>query len=292
MGHKKISITKASGEQATFDSNRLKRSLQRSGANEEVIQKVINEVSSHLYEGISTKEIYRMAFGLLRKSSRPSAARYKLKKAIMELGPSGFPFEKFVAAVLNFEGYETKVGEIVQGICVDHEIDVMAYKDDHHFMIECKFHSEPGRTCNVKVPLYIQSRFKDVEATWLKLPGHENKYHQGWVVTNTRFTSDAIQYGNCAGLKLMSWDYPENGSLKDRIDKSGLHPVTSLTTITKAEKQLLLDKEIVLCMDVCGQPSTLKSIGIHEKRHKRILAEADDLCTKYLNKINGNGNGK
>ena len=44
----------------------------------------------------------------------------------MELGPSGFPFEKLVGKILEQEGFETRVGVIVQGNCVQHEVDVIA----------------------------------------------------------------------------------------------------------------------------------------------------------------------
>jgi len=280
MKNKKIEIVKMTGETAEFDQSKLRRSLERSGASDLIIKQVIGEVEASLYDGISTKEIYKTAFALLRRSSRPTAARYKLKKAIMELGPTGFPFEKFVGKILDYQGFRTEVGVIVKGHCVNHEVDVIAEKDEKHFMVECKFHSDAGRFCNVKIPLYIQSRFKDVEAEWEKQPEHDTKFHQGWVVTNTRFSSDAIQYGKCVGLYLLSWDYPYKGSLKERIDQSGLHPITSLTTLTKNEKQQLLDNDIVLCMDLCSQPKLLNSIGISEKRQKNILHESHELCNK------------
>lgn len=276
----KITIIKATGEKVLFNKDKLKSSLRRSGASDVVIQQVIDKVEVSLYDGISTKEIYKTAFALLRKSSRSTAARYKLKKAIFELGPTGFPFEKFVGAILSYEGFKTRVGVIVKGHCVNHEVDVVAEKDNLHFMVECKFHSDQSRHCNVKIPLYIQSRFIDVEKQWSKKDGHDTKFHQGWVVTNTRFTSDAIQYGNCMGLMLLSWDYPKKGSLKERIDQSGLHPVTCLTTLTKHEKQQLLDKEIVLCMDLCNNPELLNSIHISAKRQNNILHEAHELCAK------------
>src|SRR5690606_6702976 len=149
---------------------------------------------------------------------------------------SGYPFEKYVGEILKHEGYKTRVGQIVQGHCVQHEVDVIASKDDQHFMVECKFHSDQVRKCDVKIPLYIHSRFLDVEKAWEQRPGHGHKFHQGWVMTNPRFTTDATQYGTCAGLNLVSWDFPKKGSLRERIDGSGLHPITCLTTLTKKEK--------------------------------------------------------
>ncbi len=273
-----ILITKASGETVPFSAEKLRRSLRRAGAGEEVMDSIEKEIGQRLYPGITTREIYRRAFSMLRKASAHLAAKYKLKKALQELGPSGYPFEKYVGEILKHEGYKTRVGQIVQGHCVQHEVDVIASKDDQHFMVECKFHSEQVRKCDVKIPLYIHSRFLDVEKAWEQRPGHGHKFHQGWVVTNTRFTTEAIQYGTCAGLNLVSWDFPKKSSLRERIDGSGLHPVTCLTTLTKKEKQLLLDKGIVLCQELCQNEKLLKEIGVQPAREKKVMEEARLIC--------------
>ena len=280
MRYKKMSIVKMKGEKVDFDPSKLRISLERSGASDGIISQIIAEVESILYDGITTKEIYKKAFELLRKNSRPTASRYKLKKAIMELGPSGFPFEKFIGKILDHENFNTQVGVIVQGKCVQHEVDVIAQKDNKHYLIECKFHSDQRRFCNVKIPLYIQSRFLDVMASWEEEQSHKTKFHQGWVATNTRFTSDAIQYAECAGLKLLSWDYPLNNSLKVRIDKAGLHPLTSLTTLTKTEKTKLLESGIVLCREVHQNHKLLDKIGITKSRQNIIINDSLELCKK------------
>ncbi len=273
-----IMVRKRSGDQAVFNPEKLALSLERAGAGQADIRDILNEIEKTMYSGISTHVIYKQAFRLLRKKSRPLAGRYKLKQAIMELGPTGYPFERFVGELLAFQGYEVQVGIVVEGHCVQHEVDVIAQKDDRHFMIECKFHNQGGRKCNVKVPLYILSRFNDVATQWKKMPKHANRFHQGWVVTNTQLTIDALQFGECMGLKLMSWDYPETGSLRQRIDMSGLHPITCLSGISKSEKQSLLDKGIVMCKKLCESDEHLKSIGIREQRIGKILEEARELC--------------
>jgi hypothetical protein len=276
-----INIVKYSGDSVPFDVDKLINSLRRAQANEELIQQIVAQIQSDIYDGITTKKIYQMAFKMLKGKSRVSASKYKLKNALMELGPSGFPFEKLVGKLLDHEGYATEVGVIVQGNCVQHEVDVIAQKDNKHYMIECKYHSGQGRFCNVKIPLYIQSRFIDVEMQWKKQSGHNTKSHKGWVYTNTRFTTDAIQYGTCVGLGLVSWDYPRGNGLKERIDKSGLHPLTALTTLTKAEKTKLLDKGIVLCKELHKNPYLLEQIGVPKPRHKTILEDSEKLCTAH-----------
>lgn len=276
-----INIIKASGEKAPFQIEKVIRSLERAGADKLLVEEIVQDIEKAVYDGMTTKKIYQMAFKILKRRSRVSASKYKLKKALMELGPSGYPFEKFVGAILSQEGFDTKVGVIVQGNCVQHEVDVIAEKDNKHYMIECKYHSDQGRFCNVKIPLYIHSRFLDVEKQWEKQEGHKTKFHKGGVYTNTRFTTDAIQYGTCVGLILTSWDYPNGNGLKERIDKSGLHPLTSLTTLTKAEKSKLLDKGIVLCKNINENPSLLEQIGIAKQRQKKILEDSEKLCTAH-----------
>ena len=279
-----IKIRKYSGELVDFDLEKLKKSLRRTKANEALIQNIILDVQKKLYSGISTKEIYQMAFKMLNKTrSRTSASRYKLKKAIMELGPSGFPFEKFVASILREEGFEAEVGVFVNGYCVTHEVDVVAKNKQNHFMVECKFHGQQGRVNDIKIPLYIQSRFLDISKNCKEVEGENSKFHQGWIFTNTRFSSEAVKFGECVGLKLISWDYPMHNSLCDQINKHGLFPITALTTLTKKDKDKLLNKGFVLCKDVCEDPNVLFEAGIEKSKHKKILENAKELSEYIAN---------
>ena len=273
-----IHIVKYSGEIEAFDIEKLKRSLRHSKASEPLVKEIATEIQSQLREGMTTKHIYELAYRLLKRKSKSGSARYKLKKAIMELGPTGYPFEKFIGKILEFEGFKTEVGVVMQGHCVTHEVDVAALKKDEHYLVECKFHSDQGRICNVKIPLYIQSRFKDLETHWLKQKDHSLKFHRGWVYTNTRFSSDAVKFGECAGLGLVSWDYPQGNSLKIKIDTSKLYPITALSSLNKQEKQDLLNKGIVLCKELCDNPNLLNGLGIKTLKIKTILKEANELC--------------
>ncbi|WP_262245854.1 restriction endonuclease [Parapedobacter soli] len=276
---KTVKIKKYSGELEPFDINKLINSLRRSQADENLVQHVARNIVDQVEEGMTTKKIYQMAFNMLKSRSRISASKYKLKKSLMELGPTGFPFEKLVGKLMEFEGFNTQVGVIVQGNCVSHEIDVIAEKENNHYMIECKYHSGQGRFCNVKTPLYVQSRLMDVKQRWKSQVEHDAKLHRGGLYTNTRFTTDAIQYGTCVDLMLVSWDYPPQNSLKVRIDKAGLYPLTALATLTKTEKRQLLDKGIVLCKEVYENPILLEQLGVNESRQKKILDDSLKLCS-------------
>jgi hypothetical protein len=277
-----LQVVKASGQRVPFSLDKLRRSLERSGADAETIDNICHSVANELYPGISTKEIYHRAFALLKKKHPFSASKYKLKKAIYELGPTGFPFEKFIAALFKHSGYQIAVGKILEGACVSHEIDVVARKKKEVLFAECKFHSDEGKNCDVKIPLYIYARFQDVFA--IQKNEESQPGGNGWVITNTRFTKDALQYAQCVGLHMLSWDYPNGDSLKDRIDRLGLYPITVSTLLSKREKQFLLSRDVVLCRQLLKDRFYLDHLGISSARTKRILDEVSQLCETHAPK--------
>ncbi len=274
-----VNVTKASGGTEPYDESKLRQSLAGAGADQEIIDRIADTVDQMLYDGISTQKLYREAFRLLKQHSNRFAGRYKLKEALFELGPTGYPFEKFTAELLKRLGYTTEVGQIIEGNCVSHEVDVVAEKGDDFFIVECKFHNRKDHKCNVQVPLYIQSRFEDVKRKWSRKPGHKGKNHHGWVVTNTRFTNDAQQYGKCIGLNLLSWDYPENKGLKDLISRVNLHPVTCLSTLSSDEKKKFLEQDIIFCQQLAEDKSVLDEMGWDSRKSGNIYREAKAIAT-------------
>ncbi len=276
MKHKTFIITKASGTQETFSSEKLRHSLAKSGANQATIDNILFEIESTLYDGISTKKIYQAAFNMLKRGSRSNAGRYNLKRAIMALGPSGFPFEKYIAAIFQWEGYKVQTQLFLKGACVTHEIDVLAENEQNFLLIECKFHNSVGIVSDVKIPLYIHSRYQDVLKNWDKTSS--TKPLNCCLVTNTKFSSDAVTYGNCIGIKLLGWDYPTKKSLCNLIDKSGLYPITCLTTLTNKEKENVLVAGTVLCSSLLQNETLLSKIGIGQSRMTNVMAEIKSLC--------------
>ncbi|MGQ1891913.1 restriction endonuclease [Thermophagus sp. OGC60D27] len=272
------SIRKASGELQPFETVKLHNSLSRTGADPKLIDEITTNILEWITEGTSTKKIYTRAFRLLRKKQRGMAARYSLKRAIMELGPSGYPFEHFVGHIFRCKGFEVEVGQVVDGKCVTHEVDVIASDNQNQHLVECKYHNSQGKCSSIQVPLYIRSRVNDIIETRQELPQFKNLTFHGWVVTNTRFTTDAMQYARCSGLNLMSWDYPGDDSLKAQIEKYKAFPITTLTHLTKAHKQHLLKEGIVLCSELMNQQQLLTSLPLSKTTLRKVMEELNDLC--------------
>lgn len=273
-----MNVLKANGEIAPFDANKIKRSLVRVKAKPAIIEAVIEAVKQEIYDEIPTSKLYQIVFKELKKLQRNVAGKYNLKKALMDLGPTGYPFEKFIAAIWQAEGFATKTGQIVKGACVSHEVDVVAKKGDLNEFVECKHHSSRGNVCSVKNTLYFYARFLDLEKKQLAKSAKSLNIYKGWLVTNVRFTSEAIRYGTCVGLGLLSWDFPPKNGLRERIDKAGLHPITCLTSLSTKQKAQLMEKAITLCSDLGDHPELLHQIGIRSEKAKQIMEEANAIC--------------
>ncbi len=277
MNNTVLYIKKSSGELEQFSFEKLKKSLQKSDASDKEINSIIETIKLQLYNEITSKEIYKKAFHLLKKSNRVFASKYSLKRAIFDLGPTGYPFEHLVSAILKQKGYKTQVSVELQGECVTHEIDVLAEKEGNTFAIECKFHSNIKTVSNVKIPLYINSRFLDVQKKWNSNPNKTSFLKQGWLVTNTRFTEDAINYGKCAGLILLSWDYPKDNGISKNIDQYRLYPITTLTALTKREKKLLIENGIILTQELLVASHKLKQLKFSAAKIEKVISEAQKL---------------
>jgi hypothetical protein len=272
-----IMVTKASGELQKFSQKKLRKSLEQSGAGAILTDEIVEHISNQVQEGMSTNVIHDRAFAMLKIHQKSFAARYNLKQAIFALEPNGFPFKRYIARLFDTMGYTTQIGIIVPGKCISHEIDVVLTKGVLRGFVECKFHNMPGMKCSVQTPLYVFARFEDIcEREGKPFRGDENR--EGWLVTNTRFTDDALAYGSCVGLKLLGWNTgPLGESLERMIDVRGLHPITCLTSLNTEQKRMLLAEDIVLCQDFFEQKTNTASI-IPAETLSKAITEATDLC--------------
>lgn len=275
-----IKILKASGLSEDFDTRKLADSLIRSGTPADVADDIAAEVAKKMVPSTKTREIYRLAKKLLRQYNVAAGMRYSLKKAISDLGPTGYPFEKYFARVLKAHGYSAEVGRVVNGYCVAHEVDILAKNGNEHFVIECKYHSNGGKPTDVKVALYVHSRFNDIKKAFELTPEHSLDVHQGWLVTNTRCTTDAIKYAACVGLRIISWRYPEAGSLEKMIEERKLYPITVLPSARRKSLETLFANNFILAQDIADidEGSFLRKSGLDHITAGAIKKEADKIC--------------
>lgn len=271
-------ITKSDGTTETFKPEKLKFSLERSGATKDQVETIVREVERIVHDGMQTQDIYRHAFSLLRGASSSVTARYALRRALFGLGPTGFPFEDFLARLFQSEGYQTKTGIELKGHCATHEIDLAAYKADHSFIAEAKFHVRPGVKSDLQVALYCYARLLDLQAVKIcneDICGVKNMK----IITNTKFTSAAIDYASCVGIDMLGWDFPKEKNLYNLIEKTKLYPLTVLQGITQAQKAELIVEGMVVVGDVIDRPDQVKRLGLSARKLEALLSEARQLSS-------------
>lgn len=266
-------IRKVSGTQEPFNEQKIIRSLSAIGADNDLIDQIIQQIKEQFPTITNTKQIFAIALRLLRQHNNALASRYNLKKALLAFGPAGFPFEHFVAALFEQMRYTTKTDVYLQGLCVQHEIDIIATKDDEQYMIECKFHNKQQYKSDVKIPLYMRARFEDITK---KEASHMSS--TVLLVTNTSFTEDAVRYARCVNMQIMSWSYPAHNNLRDLITQYKLHPITALVNVSGHRKKFFLDHGLVLCRDAEKHRDLLKAGGLSASEIDALIKEARTTC--------------
>jgi hypothetical protein len=270
-------IIKADGKKELYDEQKIKSSFIKAGAPPEIAAKATRTINKKIKDNMSTDEIYNEVLGNLKILEPRVALKYSLKRAIMDMGPEGFVFEKYIARILKEYGYTTEVGQIMNGYCVEHEVDVIAKKEDRICLVECKYHNSPGIKSDIKTALYIHSRFLDIEKGYRVKNNDSHTHFEAWLVTNTKCTSDALKYAGCVGLKVLAWYCPKIRNLQYFIETKKLYPISILFTITKKQKEKLFDSDIIL----------IKELGSYNVDNLASLMSVNQLeASRILNEVN------
>ncbi len=276
-------ILKSDGTKEEFNSVKIANSLRRVGASDNTIEHILDKITQKKRVDESTENIYREVYSHLEKKEHTAAMKYSVRRAIFDLGPDGFPFEKFVAEIFKYWGYETITGQILLGSCVEHEIDVVAWKKNEGSlaMSEVKFHNDIGLKSDLKVALYVKARFDDLSSNDYFYGGKKRKLTEKYLFTNTKFSTTAIKYAECQNIKMISWNYPSNNNLFKIVEESKLYPITSLTKLNTMHKKELIRGGIITCKSLKENISILKEIGIKSEEFDGINPELSSLMADF-----------
>lgn len=268
-----ITVIKRSGEQVAFSEEKVLRSMHRVGVPDALQPQVLQHIKERISgNSITTDEIFSHILEFLKEKDKKSSIRFNLRQAVFDLGPTGFPFEKYIERVFQSQGYHAQVDVILTGECVNHEIDVLIEKDGKKEIVEAKFHNQTVGKTDVQVVLYVYARFLDVK--------EKNNIDGVWVITNTKLTTDAIDYAKCKGIKVIGWNYPEVGNLQDFVENPKMYPVTILNSLSGEEKQRLLENNVVLSCDLLNykKEELSEKFLIDDSRLTEALDSAKIIC--------------
>jgi hypothetical protein len=243
-------IVKKTGEEELFIPEKLCDSILVAGASEELTQQVCSIVADSIDSGMSSDNIFKVTRKYLNTFNPKIAALYALGRGLGALGPSGFLFEQYVAALFEEMGYDVKTNLYLDGEGVHHEIDVWAQKGNVVYLTEAKYRNDIKGKTHINTVMYADARLNDIRRRAIK-NGDRREYYM-WVVTNTRFTDAAINYAEYRDVQLMGWDYPKFINLMKIVSDKKLYPVTILPSITHKVLKALAADSIVLIKSLKG----------------------------------------
>lgn len=265
-------VIKKSGDREEYDEKKVIRSMDRVGVPENLQPEVLEHIKGQFKNGELPADIlFEQILQYLEPRDRKSSLRFNLRQAIFELGPSGFPFEQYLAQIFREQGYTVETGQLMQGDCVKHEIDLLLEKDGQREIAEAKFHNHHVVKSDIQTALYTYARFLDVK--------EKNHIDNVWLITNTKLTIDAIAYCQCKGIPAIAWNYPERDNLQDLVESPKMYPVTILTSLSEQEKRRLIEKNVVLCRDLLTKSdSELSDPLIRNESLQRAKEDAQLIC--------------
>lgn len=236
-------VIKKNGEHELYSEDKVIHSMTRVGVPADLQPEVLNHLRSKFRgQFITTDEVFKHLLEFLEPRDKTSTIRLSLRQAIYSLGPTGFPFEKYLARIFQHHGYRTNVDQHLEGDCVIHEVDLVLERDNKREIMEVKFHNEGGVKTDVQVALYTYARYLDLK--------NKNKIDSLGLITNTKLTLDVIHYARCKGINAIAWNYPSRGNLQDLIENSGMYPITILPELSREEKTRLIEDNIILTEDL------------------------------------------
>ncbi|MCX8190964.1 MAG: restriction endonuclease [Candidatus Aenigmarchaeota archaeon] len=262
-------VTKADGTKQVFDKNKIIRTCLRLRLNQKQAEEVANEIESKIYDGIHTKEILEMIFKLTEKYRPSLKHQIDLKESISLLRPKP-DFEAFVNIVFKNLGYKTGSNLILEGKCVEHEVDVIAEKDDEVILVEVKHHLNPHKYVGLDVFLQINATLEDLKEGF-NIGKHKYNFSKALVICNTKISEHAKKYSKCKKIEAIAWNYPEGRGLERIIEENKIYPITFLRDIKIEEIYSLCNAGFVTFKQMMGNPKEISAkSGISLKRIEEL----------------------
>lgn len=248
----KIYVLNVNGEKEPFSFRKIYKSAKKSGVSKKTAQKIASIIEREAFPGIKTIEIFKRVRELISKdSSENSVLKFSLKEAMRKLGPSGFPFEQYIGEIFEKRGFRVKLNQMIPGFCCEYEIDFWAEKKNLVYIGECKYRNLSEGKVHLDIVLSSFARFLDIQkGGFFNKNGFKNFKIKNLIVTNNKFTDNAIKYARCAGTELLGWQYPAKNGLEKIIDGQKLYPLTILPSLKKDLLEVLVQKRKMLVLDI------------------------------------------
>ena len=279
MAEEPLYVINFAGQKEPFSWEKVFLSARRAGSSKELAKKIADEISLLAYPGISTALIHQEVLKRLRENEPKAGIRFSLKKAIERLGPTGFPFEKYVGALFENQGWQVFLNQHLKGYCLTYEIDFLAEKGKKVLIGECKFrHALAKQKIPSEIILENYAKFLDLKKGELFKTPVSQKEISFILVTDAKFTHRTQKFARCYRLELLGWRYPQDRGLEYLIESQNLYPVTILPSLDDDLARQCFEEKIILAKDLLEKwPDFTRKAKISSPKAAAIFEEAKTL---------------
>ncbi len=272
-------VTKADGSRQQFDRDKIIGTCMRMGATRYEAEEIAGKIESRVYDGIPTTKVLQMIFQFIHKY-RPQASRlYDLRRGL-SLMNSKPEFEIFVQILLANIGFEVDSNRILKGKCVEHEVDAIARKNGVTYFVEAKHHYNYHTFTGLDESRIARALLEDVTEGFNQ--GLTNlKIDKAMIVTNTKYSEQALRYGACRNILQIGWSTPADLGLRDIIQKNDLYPLSCVRGLKAEMRMQLVDSGLVLISQILKEDSAALAVrtGLPREIIRTIKEEVELVST-------------
>ncbi|MEM4497271.1 MAG: restriction endonuclease [Nitrososphaerota archaeon] len=270
-----IRVRKADGRLEPYDGSKIMRTALYLGLDREDAERIEREVLEKAYDGIPTSEILAMIRDLAEEIRPELSQARDIREAISAMRPKP-DFEDYARIVLREAGYLVEPGRLLEGRCVSHEIDGIAFKGDEVFVVEVKHHFNQHAYTSLGTVLELWAALEDLREGY-RLGFHPYAFTSAILVCNTKISQHAEQYARCKGIMYMGWRYPRAFALSDIVSSKKIYPITMIKSLSAEAVAKLGDRGIVTLNQLlrlkADEIASMMGASLEEAERLREIAE-------------------
>ncbi|MEM2922060.1 MAG: restriction endonuclease, partial [Candidatus Bathyarchaeia archaeon] len=271
----------ADGSLEPYDRSKVVSTCLKLGADYALASEVADRVEERLYEGIPTERILRMVKTYLGQLRPRLLERTDLKEALSLLR-SKPDWERFVQLLYVELGYKVDPNPVLRGLCVTCELDAIAKRGSDRILVEAKHHLDPHARVDLGVCREVRAVIEDLSDGYLR--GYNSEQFTGAVVvSNARFTEQALQYARCRGIECLGWNVPKGGGINSLIEQRQLYPLTMLRELDSETKEALGNVGIVLIKQLVTTPlgEVAEKSGVEKAKLEKLSSSGWYILHEY-----------
>ena len=269
-----VNVTKYDGTKQAFSREKIIRTATRMGATRQVAEQIVDEIENKAYDGISTRKILQTLYTRLKRHKPTLKHQIDLRHALSLL-KSAPDFEQYIQQLLREHGYQVTPNQIIQGKCVQHEVDAIATKNNRTCFVEVKHHIKYHTPTGLDIPRIARAVLEDI-TEGRQLGQNNHKIDYAMIVCNTKLSDYAKQYADCRKISHIGWSSPKDHDLQTMIETKKLYPITILKELSTQTRNRLTSNGIITLKRLTEKSLTEleHKTGIHKNKLEPILESA------------------